>query len=226
MGSQIRCVVLMGLWLIGSGAPAQEVDLARLPLFGPTEYFELQPSIAPAVQSQDVGGPVISKEKPPRPERQQGTSNDRVLRTMPNFLTVGSADEIPPLSLGQKFRVTTRDLFDLFEFVLTALLAVSGRLATATQRTDKASKDMGSAMVRPMPTILHQPGSGGSFRRSWHAVGRVLITRSDSGKAQPNISELGGAVAAAAISGERAKSWQCGECVDHTDGMGFAYVYD
>lgn len=81
-----------------------------------------------------------------------------------------------------------------------------------------------------LPTILHQDprydqlGSGGSFRR--HAVGRALITRSDSGKAQPNISELGGAAAAAAISGERAKSWQCGECVDHTDGMGFAYVYD
>lgn len=101
MGSQIRCVVLMGLWLIGSGAAAQEVDLAPLPLCGPTEYFELQASIAPAVQSQDVGGPVISKEKPPRPERQQGTSNDRVLRTMPNFLKVGSADEIPPLSLGR-----------------------------------------------------------------------------------------------------------------------------
>lgn len=51
-------------------------------------------------------------------------------------------------------------------------------------------------MVRPMPPSLHQDpryyqlGSGGSFRRSWHAVGRVLITRSDSGKAQPNISEL------------------------------------
>lgn len=67
---------------------------------------------------------------------------------------------------------------------------------------------------------------GAPGMRSWHAVGRVLITRSDSGKAQPNISELGGAAAAAAISGERAKSWQCGECVDHTDGMGFAYVYD
>lgn len=232
MGSQIRCVVLMGLWLIGSGAAAQEVDLAPLPLCGPTEYFELQASIAPAVQSQDVGGPVISKEKPPRPERQQGTSNDRVLRTMPNFLRVGSADEIPPLSLGQKFRVTARDLFDLFEFVLTGSVGGLGQASTATQRTDKASKDVGSAMVRPMPPSLHQDpryyqlGSGGSFRRSWHAVGRVLITRSDSGKAQPNISELGGAAAAAAISGERAKSWQCGECVDHTDCMGFAYVYD
>lgn len=127
MGSQIRCVVLMGLWLIGSGAAAQEVDLAPLPLCGPTEYFELQASIAPAVQSQDVGGPVISKEKPPRPERQQGTSNDRVLRTMPNFLTVGSADEIPPLSLGQKFRVTARDLFDLFEFVLTGFVGGLGQ---------------------------------------------------------------------------------------------------
>ena len=34
------------------------------------------------------------------------------LWTMPNFLTVESTDEIPPLSPGQKFRVTPRGLFD------------------------------------------------------------------------------------------------------------------
>jgi hypothetical protein len=54
--------------------------------------------------------------------------------------------------------------------------------------------------------VLHQDpryyelGHGGFFRRSWHAVSRVLITRSDFGKTQFNTSELGGAAAAAAIS--------------------------
>lgn len=79
MGSQIRCVVLMGLWLIGSGAAAQEVDLAPLPLCGPTEYFELQASMAPAVQSQDLGGPVISKEKP------RGRNDSKVGPTIASF---------------------------------------------------------------------------------------------------------------------------------------------
>lgn len=151
MGSQIRCVVLMGLWLIGSGAAAQEVVLRPFPCAD-------QPSISSC-----------------------------------------------NLRLHRRFSHPT---------------------------SGQGLEGYGSVMVRPMPTILHQDprdyqlGSGGSFRRSWHAVCRVLITRSDSGKAQPNISELGGAAAAAAISGQRAKSWQCGECVDHTDGMGFAYVYD
>ena len=43
----------------------------------------------------------MGREKPSRPERQQGTSNDRVLWTMPNFLTVESADEIPQPNVSE-----------------------------------------------------------------------------------------------------------------------------
>ena len=55
-----------------------------------------------------------------------------------------------------------------------------------------------------LPSILHQDrryyqmGHGGFWRRSAHAVERVLVTRSDSGQQQPNYSELVGAAAAAA----------------------------
>jgi hypothetical protein len=139
---------------------------------------------------------------------------------MPNFLTVENAQEIPPLSTGQKFRVTARGLFDPFEFVLTGFVAGLGQASNSNpsygQGLEGYGKRYGTAYAdnltenfmayAVLPTILEQDpryyqlGRGGFFRRSWHAVSRVLITRSDSGKAQPNISELGGAAAAAAIS--------------------------
>lgn len=220
VGFPIRAVVLVGLWSIGSGAAAQEVDLAPLPLRGQTEYLDLQASFAPGAQSRDVTRPAISSEKSSRPERGQGTSNDRILWTMPNFLTVENAHGIPPLSPGQKFRITARGLFDPFEFVLTGFVAGLGQASNSNptygQGLEGYGKRYGTAYAdnltenfmayAVLPTILHQDpryyqlGGGGFLRRSWHAVSRVLITRSDSGKAQPNISELGGAAAAAAIS--------------------------
>jgi hypothetical protein len=46
----------------------------------------------------------------------------------------------------------------------------------------------------------YQLGHGEFWRRTEHAVSRVLITRSDSGRRQLNYSELGGGLTAAAIS--------------------------
>lgn len=56
------------------------------------------------------------------------------------------------------------------------------------------------------PSVLHQDyryhqlGYGGFWRRSEHAVSRVLITRSDSCQKQLNYSGLSGGLTAAAIS--------------------------
>jgi hypothetical protein len=56
------------------------------------------------------------------------------------------------------------------------------------------------------PSVLHQDprffqsGHGGFSRRTGHAVGRVFITRTDSGEKQINYSELGGALTGAAIA--------------------------
>jgi hypothetical protein len=56
------------------------------------------------------------------------------------------------------------------------------------------------------PSALHQDprfyqmGEGGFLHRAWYAGTRVLVTRSDSGKAQFNFSEFIGNGMAAAIS--------------------------
>jgi len=61
-------------------------------------------------------------------------------------------------------------------------------------------------LERERQQMLHQDpryfqlGHGSFFQRTKHAVGRVFITRSDSGRTQFNYSEIFGAGIAATIS--------------------------
>ena len=219
---RICCVALIGLWLIGSADAAQEkeLDLGPLPVQNHISYSDWQPPLMPGPPSEAASEQAIPEQKNPQQQPQRGTSNDRILWTMPNFLTVENAEGIPPLSPGQKFKVTARGLFDPFEFVLTGIVASLGQATNSDpsygQGWQGYGKRYGTAYAdnftenfmayAVLPTVLHQDpryyqlGHGGFFRRSWHAVSRVVITRSDSGNAQFNVSELGGAAAAAAIS--------------------------
>src|ERR1700736_266546 len=43
------------------------------------------------------------------------TSNDRLFFALPNFLTLESADNVPPLTTKQKFAVVTRSSFDYIQ---------------------------------------------------------------------------------------------------------------
>src|ERR1700683_5437223 len=153
-------------------------------------------------------------------EQQTGTSKDRIFWTMPNFLTVEDADNIPPLSSGQKFKVVGRSLIDPSEFVLVGFVAGRGQAGNSdpsygqgaqgyakrygTAYGDNAIENFMASAV--LPSLLHQDpryyqlGHGGFRRRAVHALSRVVITRSDSGQTQFNYSEILGAGSAAAIS--------------------------
>jgi len=198
-------------------AVAQELDLRPLPL--PQSEYLAAPSIAFPESTPET----VKKDLQPTnsgKEVQKGTSNDRILWTLPNFLTMENAGNVPPLTPGQKFKVTARGLFDPFEFVLIGVVAGLGQAANsnpsygqgmegyakryATAYGDNLIENFMASAV--LPSILHQDpryyqlGHGGFWKRSAHAVGRVVITRSDSGQQQANYSELVGAAAAAAIS--------------------------
>ncbi len=151
---------------------------------------------------------------------QSGTSRDRILWTLPNFLTVENADRIPPLTSGQKFKVVARGVFDPFEFVLIGFVTGLGQASDSnpsygqgaqgyakrygTAYADNAIENFMASAV--FPSVLHQDpryyqlGDGGFLKRSAHAVSRVIITRSDSGQTQINYSELLGGATAGAIS--------------------------
>jgi hypothetical protein len=69
-------------------------------------------------------------------EKKSGTSNDRILWTMPNVLTVEDADKIPPLTPGQKFKVVARGVFGFLK--RAGQLPLLLRLTPTTQRVNRA----------------------------------------------------------------------------------------
>jgi len=213
------CVALTCFFFQAQRASGQERPIESLPV--PPEWDSL-PFSAASLSSPQNTGDKQSPRQPSKPQNdlQGGTSNDRILWTMPNFLTLENADSIPPLTAGQKFKVTARGVFDPFEFVLIGFVAginqASNSNPTYGQGMQGYAKRYGTAYAdnaienfmasAVFPSVLHQDpryyqlGYGGFWRRAEHAVGRVLITRSDSGEKQANYSELVGALAAASIS--------------------------
>lgn len=149
-----------------------------------------------------------------------GTSKDRIFWALPNFLTLEDADKVPPLTTGQKFKVVAQGVFDPSESLLVGVVAGIGQASDSNpsygQGFQGYAKRYGTAygdtaienfMVGAIfPSILHQDpryfqsGHGGFWRRTGHAVSRVFVTRTDAGGKQFNYSEVGGALAAAAIS--------------------------
>jgi hypothetical protein len=149
-----------------------------------------------------------------------GTSNDRIFYTLPNFLTLEHADQAPKLSAGEKFKVTARASFDPVTFVWHGLQAgisqannsESGYGQGAEGYTKRFAQNFADGTIENFttqaifPSILHQDpryfqsGQGGVKRRILYAVGRIFVTRTDSGQSQANYSEFLGSSTAAVIS--------------------------
>jgi hypothetical protein len=224
--------LLIASFCTSASARAQDAERDFLPL--PVVTAEDLPanwSVSPPWLAQSpVAQTPNSQSQPSSPQsqqqdkqngqQQQKTSNDRIFWTLPNFLTLENAGNVPPLTAKEKFKVTARGLFDPSEFVLTGFVAGFNQAANSNptygQGMQGYAKRYGTAYgdnfvenfmaSAILPSLLHQDpryyqlGHGGFFRRVAHAVSRVLITRSDSGHTQVNFSELGGAFAAAEIS--------------------------
>ena len=203
-----------------SSTPAQ----AQAPTQAPTPT---QGTPAP-VPPQSTANPDQAKPDQPKKDQSssssegkvQGTSNDRLFYTLPNFLSLEKGGRLPPLSAKDKFRVVTLGSFDYVEFPWWGVLAAISQAENsepgfkqgwlgyakrygATAGDSIVENFMVGAVV---PSLLHQDprfyhsGQGGFFRRSGYAVSRIFVTRGDSGKAQFNFSEIFGAATAASIS--------------------------
>ena len=74
--------------------------------------------------------PTASPEQAPQqqaPGLQKGTSHDRLFCALPNFLTVENAENVPPLTPGQGFKLVARGIYDPMEFVLVGFVAALGQ---------------------------------------------------------------------------------------------------
>jgi hypothetical protein len=179
-----------------------------------------QPARNQSQQNSSQPGLTEKEQQNVQHENETGISKDRIFWTMPNFLTVEDADNIPLLTAGQKFKVVGRSLIDPSEFVLIGFVAGLGQATDSnptygqgaqgyakrygTSYADNAVENFMASAV--LPSLLHQDpryyqlGHGSFVRRAGHALARVVITRTDSGKEQFNYSEVFGAGIAAAIS--------------------------
>lgn len=153
-------------------------------------------------------------------QQQSGTSKDRLFFTLPNFLTLENAGQLPPLTGKQKYAVVARGSFDYVQ------IPWYGFLSTVSQAEDSepglgqgwegygkrfatafADGTIENFMVGAVfPTMLkqdpryYQLGHGSFGHRTWYAATRNVVTLTDSGKKQFNYSEVVGGMFSAAIS--------------------------
>jgi hypothetical protein len=157
----------------------------------------------------------------PKPDQNVApVSKDRLFYTLPNFLSVENAANIPTMTTGEKFRVIARSSFDPVEFVWYGVISAVGQAQNsesaygqgwgaygkryATNLADGTVEGFMTSAI--LPSVLKQDpryyvlGHGGFWHRSSYALSRLIITRSDSGSSQFNASEIFGSASAAAIS--------------------------
>jgi hypothetical protein len=182
-------------------------------------------SDAPSTQSSSTEKPPAtdkSKEAQEKDSQSQtsGTSKDRLFFTLPNFLTLENANQVPPLTAGQKFKVVARSSFDYVQYPWYGFLAgISqaensepgyGQGAAGYGKRFGASTADGTienfltsavfpSLLRQDPRFF-QSGKGSFWHRTGYAITRVVVTRTDSGHSQMNYSEIFGSALAAGIS--------------------------
>src|ERR1700723_3757078 len=195
---------------------------AQTPAAPPPQQQSPAPSSTPGPSPQNPNQPGLTEKERKNIERekQTGTSQDRIFWTLPNFLTMENAGQVPPLTAGQKFKTVGRGLIDPSEFVLQGFVAGLGQASNSnpsygqgaqgyakrygTAYADNAIENFMASAV--LPSVLHQDpryyqlGHGGFKKRAGHALSRLLVTRADSGKTEFNYSEVFGAGIAATIS--------------------------
>lgn len=146
--------------------------------------------------------------------------NDRLFFLLPNYLVVEDGDHLAPLTAKTKFELSAKTMSDPVTISFLGVIALLGQARNSNPSygqglqgyakrygTVYADTGIGTLMTTSVfPTILHQDpryfqrGSGGAWRRAVYSVRQIFVTRSDSGKAQFNYSEIVGNAVAAGIS--------------------------
>lgn len=191
-------------------------------LASPVFAQQLPSEEQPAAQSAQTPEPRKDQQGDSQedPNKNAGTSKDRLFYTLPNFLTLENAGQVPPLTTGQKFKVVARSSFDYVQYPWYAFLAGISQAENSEpgygQGATGYGKRFGAAIAdgtienfmtsAVLPSLLRQDprffqkGKGGFWHRTAYSVSRVFLTRSDSGTTQVNYSEIFGSALAAGIS--------------------------
>jgi hypothetical protein len=159
-------------------------------------------------------------------ETGEGQQTKRILGIIPNFRAVSVDIHLPPQTPKEKFVGFAKDSFDYSSFIWIGALAGVAQLKNSTPEfgqgaagfgryywhsfVDQADENLWVEFLLPVAarqdpryyTLGRRTVNGynGPLKRAGYAVSRLFITRTDSGGNTFNVSEVGGAGAAAAIS--------------------------
>jgi hypothetical protein len=143
----------------------------------------------------------------------------RIFGVLPNYRTAELSEAVQPLTAKQKLRIATKDSFDYPLIFVGAGYAGLYQLENNHPEfgqglkgylhrfgTSYADQVIGNYMTEGlMPVILHEDpryfrkAEGTKKSRTWYALTRIVVTRTDSGKASFNFAEVGGNGIAAGI---------------------------
>jgi hypothetical protein len=149
-----------------------------------------------------------------------GPPDKRAFGILPNYRTVEGSEGIEPQTEREKFRTAAKDSFDYPVYFITAGFAGISQIMNsnpsfgqgvkgyamryAAGYGDQIASDMMAEGV--FPSLLHEDmryfrrGTGTKLGRTYYALTRILVTRTDAGGTQFNFSEIAGNAAAVAIS--------------------------
>jgi len=170
-------------------------------------------SPAPQTSSTSNPAPANTPAAPPQQTR-------RILYIIPNFRSVTADVKLPPMSTKEEFKLFIEDSFDYSAVAEVAILSGWSEVQKSEPAFHSgfpgygryfwhgfADNTDGNLMTEFLvPALTREDpryytlGHGGFFHRSAYAVSRLFITRSNSGRATPNFSEIVGNGAGAGIS--------------------------
>jgi hypothetical protein len=215
------CSLSLAALLLGNALHAQQTTQ-------PAQTADATPAstsadATPASTSADAIQPTLPQAPQPTSAAQstdQAPQTSRILGILPNFRAVNADVKLPPQSVKEKFITASEDSFDYSAlFVPLALAGYNlgrsndpefggggvgyGRYLWHSV-VDQTSENYFVEFIGPATTHedsrYYTLGHGGFFKRTGYALSRAVITRSDSGNAVFNISEVVGSGAAAGLS--------------------------
>lgn len=169
--------------------------------------------------SQSAASPVPASQ-PQTAGDQTGQQTKRILGIVPNFRAVSADTKLPPQTVKDKFVDATHDSFDYSSIFIPAALAGYSMARDSDPEfhqggagyaryfwhaaVDQTSENYMVEFIVPVitreDTRYYTLGHGGFWHRTGYALSRAVVTRSDAGREEFNISEVVGAGASAGIS--------------------------
>jgi len=211
-------IFLFGCMLGVSGVlfaqqPAQPAPQAAQSTPAPPSTPPATPQ-APTTPSTDPGAASPTLAQPASPQ------NDRILWTLPNYMTVENATSMPPIGPKEKFKLVAEGTFDPIQIAFIGGEALVYQAANTNPTFRQGLKGYGkryalafsdNAIENFMVSAVlasafrqdpryYQSGKGSVIHRFGYAAVRIVVIRGDSGKNEFNISEILGAGMAAGIS--------------------------